>query len=262
VTENAEPISIAPPGILLVGHGSRDHAAVAEFLRVVDALRLRLPDEHIDFGFLELTEPSISDALDVMYERGCRSAIVLPGMLFAAAHVKQDIPDILTAFQTGHPDFEITFARELGVSDNLIEAAGDKLKQAIVASDATRRIAANRTLLLVVARGSNDPAALQNLEEILERLKSETGLPQAQACYANVATPLFKDALADALEQGYSRIIMLPWFLFTGIVMQRLYSGFDVARQTNPTIDFVEIDYFRDHPLIIETFVERFQELA
>jgi len=256
---NATP---SDTGVLLCGHGSRDPQAAVEFIRVVGGLRRHLPEQDVDYGYLELAEPSIPTALASMYARGCRKISVLPGMLFAAAHVKEDIPEILEDFRKSHPDVEITFARELGVSENLIHAAAEKLELALSDAEKSAMVPAGQTALLVVGRGSNDVAALQDLENITARLQSASSLPHARTCYANVATPIMEDVLAEVLQQDYRRIIFLPWFLFTGVLMQRLYGAFRAAAKTHPTVDFIEIDYFRDHPMVVKTFAERFHELS
>jgi sirohydrochlorin cobaltochelatase len=256
-------------GILLCGHGSRDPATLDEFVSVVTSLRALLPDQDIDYGFLELTQPSIAEALAVMYQRGCRKISVLPGMLFAAAHVKHDIPQILAAFKKDHVDqdiapeinLKITLARELGVCDNLINIASARITAAL--EQAEQRLSINRdeTVLLVVGRGSGDEAALKDQRLVTARLQQSTGLKNARTCYANVATPKMAETLSDVTGAGFKRIILLPWFLFTGILVQRLQGQFQDCGQINPTIDFVELDHFGNHPLVAKTFADRFHEL-
>ncbi|MBT3700872.1 MAG: sirohydrochlorin chelatase [Alphaproteobacteria bacterium] len=253
-------------GILLCGHGSRDPATLDEFVNVVNGLRALLPDQDIDYGFLELTQPSIAETLAVMYQRGCRKISVLPGMLFAAAHVKHDIPQILADFQAGQTDLdttlEITLARELGVSDNLIKIASVRILAAL--EQANQRLAVDRdeTVLLVVGRGSGDEAALRDQRLVTARLQQSTGLKNARNCYANVATPKMMEALSEVTGAGFKRIVLLPWFLFTGVLVQRLQGQYQDCARINPTIDFVETGHFGNHPLVAKTFAERYHDLS
>ena len=248
--------------ILVCGHGSRDQAAVAEFLRMVEALKRKLPETDLDHGFLEINEPSITQSLETLYLRGCRQISVLPAMLFAAAHVRDDIPGLLSAFQQDHPDCHITLGRELGVSPDLIDAAADRVSRALHQAGQMQQVSPEKTALLVVARGSRDEAALGDLAEITDILKTRTGLQNCHTCYASIAHPLMKDKLAELCGQDIRRILFLPWFLFTGVLMQRLNSEFDEAAQANPAKEFISLEYFSDHPGVIETFAGRYLEIA
>ena len=258
MTQSATPNT---NGILLCGHGSRDPATLDEFVSVVGSLRALLPDQDIDYGFLELTEPSIDEALAVMYGRGCRKISVLPGMLFAAAHVKHDIPQILTDFQAGKTDLDISLARELGVSDNLINIASSRISAALEQAEQHLSVDKNETVLLVVGRGSGDEAALEAQRLVTTRIQQSTGLKNARTCYANVAIPKMAETLSEVTGIGFKRIVYLPWFLFTGILVQRLQRQFQECARINPGTDFVEIDHFGNHPLVAKTFADRFHDL-
>ncbi|MBT3789826.1 MAG: sirohydrochlorin chelatase [Alphaproteobacteria bacterium] len=246
--------------ILVCGHGSRDPAAIEEFTGVVGALRNLLPGVDIDHGFLELAAPSISEALESMYKRGCRNITALPGMLFAAAHVKEDIPEILSDFGKDHPDVEISLARELGLSDNLIEAASKRINSALDQANEIARLENDQTVLMVVGRGSRDKSALGHQEEISARLGEICGLKHFRTCYASVASPQMDEALRDVVPGRFKRIVFLPWFLFTGVVVNRLQGRFREISDENPAIDFVEVDYFGNHPLVAQTFADRYRE--
>jgi sirohydrochlorin cobaltochelatase len=246
--------------ILVCGHGSRDPAAIEEFTGVVHTLRTLLPGIDIDHGFLELAAPSISEALEGMYQRGCRNITALPGMLFAAAHVKEDIPEILSAFVANHPDVEISLARELGLSDNLIEAASKRITSAMDQANKMTRVEDDQTVLVVVGRGSRDRSALEHQEQVSARLGEICGLKHVRTCYASVASPRMDEVLRDEVRGRFKRIIFLPWFLFTGVVVNRLQEQFREISTENPAMDFVEIDYFGNHPLVAQTFADRYRD--
>jgi sirohydrochlorin cobaltochelatase len=249
-------------GVLVCGHGSRAPAATAEFVSVVDALRALLPEQDVDFGFLELATPDISHALQGMYQRGCRKISALPGMLFAAAHVKQDIPKILLTFQAAHPDVEITLGRELGVSDLLIDVATQRIQIALDEANRIRKTDPDKTVLLVVGRGSRDEAALRDQEEITRRVCQTTGLKHSRTCYASVASPKLAEILADVAQEGFGRVILLPWFLFTGVIVDNLLELFEECSQSSPETEFIKISHFGDHPLIAHIFAQRYHEIS
>lgn len=77
-------------GLLIVGHGSRDISANAEFESVVATYRAARPDVDVTHGYVELARPSLAMALRELAQRS-DSVVVLPLFLFAAGHVKNDI---------------------------------------------------------------------------------------------------------------------------------------------------------------------------
>ncbi len=89
--------------VLLCGHGSRDPEAIAEFELLAAALRLRLPQVDFAVGYLEFARPTIRDGLAALAARGARRILAVPGMLFAASHVKNDLPWEVNSFAADNP---------------------------------------------------------------------------------------------------------------------------------------------------------------
>jgi sirohydrochlorin cobaltochelatase len=54
---------------------------------------------------------------------------------------------------------------------------------------------------------------------------------------------------------------VFPYFLFTGVLVKRIYAQTDETASRFPEIEFVKARYLRDHPLVIDAFVERAREL-
>src|SRR5512132_928829 len=138
-------------GVIICGHGSRSIAAVEEFHAVSQHLRKRLPDCDVESGFLEFARPVIRDGLETLKARGARRIVCLPGMLFAAGHVKNDLPSEINAFATENPEIAVTFGRELAIDAKLLRASAARIAVAEAACD--RRVERKQTLLLVVGRG-------------------------------------------------------------------------------------------------------------
>ena len=86
------------------------------------------------------------------------------------------------------------------------------------------------------------------------------GFGWAEVSYSGVASSLVDAGLAQAFKLGYRRIIVFPYFLFTGILVRRIYDWADEAAAKNPSIDFVKASYLNDHALLIDTFIERVNE--
>ena len=135
-------------GVLICGHGSRDEEAVREFELLAAALRPRFPSYDFATGYLEFARPNIRDGLAALVARGARRIHAVPGMLFAASHVKNDLPWEINSFSAEHPGVEVRLGRDLAIDVKLINAAADRVA-AVATGDRAD------TLLIVVGRGLN-----------------------------------------------------------------------------------------------------------
>ena len=244
---------------MVCGHGSRDTGAVEEFQAVAQGLKERLPQYETDWGFLEFATPVIRTGLDALRAKGIRKVLAVPGMLFAAGHAKNDIPSVLNAYQTQNPELEISYARELGIDLKLIRAAGERVEDALQkAGDGVSR---EDTLLVVVGRGASDPDANSNVAKVTRMLWEGLGLGWAETAYSGVTFPLVEPGLEHATRLGYKRIVVFPYFLFTGILVQRIYHYTDIVAAKHPEIEFIKASYLNDHPLVLDTFAERVEEI-
>ncbi len=92
-------------GVMVCGHGSRDVEACWEFAALVRHIAGRLPDWPVEHGYLEFARPILRDGLEALKAKGARQILAVPGMLFAAGHVKNDVPSVLNrwAMESGVP---------------------------------------------------------------------------------------------------------------------------------------------------------------
>lgn len=249
-------------GIMICGHGSRDKAAVEEFNSLAGHLDRKFPDYEVESGFLEFATPVIRTGLDKLKERGANRIICLPGMLFAAGHVKNDLPSEVNAFAHEHPDLTVEFGRELAIDHKLLRAASHRIEQAIAEADAAGGpVAREDTLLMVVGRGTNDPDANSNVTKVARMLWEGLDFGWAEVSYSGVAYPLVDEGLKKAVKLGYRRIIVFPYFLFTGILVKRIYKWADECQAAHPDIEVVKASYLNDHDDLIACFAERVDEV-
>ncbi len=249
-------------GIFVCGHGSRDPQAVAEFSAIVDKLRPRFADQPVEFGFLEFARPIIRTGLDALRAQGVRRVLAVPGMLFAAGHVKNDIPAVLNTYAESHDGMAIAFGRDLGIDMKLIRAAGDRILAACqAADDANGAVRRHDTLLMVVGRGTSDPDANGNVAKVSRMLCEGLGFGWGETAYSGVTFPLVGPALRHAVRLGYRRIVVFPYFLFTGVLVRRIYEETDRVAADHPDIDFVKAGYLNDHALVQDALVERVNEI-
>jgi sirohydrochlorin cobaltochelatase len=246
-------------GVMVCGHGSRDDEAVREFAAVAEGVARRLPHYPVESGFLEFARPIIRDGLDRLRARGVERILALPGMLFAAGHVKNDIPSVLNTYQAQHPGLRIDYGRDLAVDLNLLRVAGQRIEEAEAVS--SRRVPRGETLLVVVGRGTSDPDANGNIAKVARMLWEGMGFGWMEVCYSGVTFPLVAPGLEHAVRLGYRRIIVFPYFLFTGVLVKRIYRITDEMAARHPDIEFLKARYLNDHPLVLDAFAERVEEI-
>jgi sirohydrochlorin cobaltochelatase len=245
-------------GIMVCGHGSRNQNAAKEFSKVAKRLRAIFPDLPVEYGYLEFCNPVIHAGLDALREKGVEKVLAVPGMLFAAGHAKNDIPSVLNTYQAQYPEMEIVYGRELGVDAGMIEAAGARIVEAVEKANSDNvEVPVEKTLLMVVGRGSSDPDANSNAAKIMRMLWEGLGFGWGETCYSGVTFPLVEPGLQHAVKLGYKRIVVFPYFLFTGVLVKRIYSYTDIVAEQNPDIEFIKAGYLNDHDLVIKTFAAR-----
>lgn len=246
-------------GIMVCGHGSRNQNAVGEFSKLAIRLRERFPQWPVDYGYLEFANPVLHKGLDALKEKGVDHILAVPGMLFAAGHAKNDLPSVLNSYQAKNPDVRIDYGRELGIDLKMIRAAGARVQEALDACDSD--VPMEETMLVVVGRGASDPDANSNVAKVMRMLWEGMGFGWGETAYSGVTFPLVKPALQHVAKLGYRRIVVFPYFLFTGVLVKRIYSQTDEVAAEHPEIEFVKAPYLNDHDLVIETFVDRVREI-
>ncbi|MGB5556943.1 MAG: sirohydrochlorin chelatase [Paracoccaceae bacterium] len=252
---------MAKIGVMICGHGSRSQAAVDEFAVLAEKLPAYLPEDwETDYGYLEFANPVIRDGLDRLRGKGCERILAVPGMLFAAMHAKNDIPTVLNTYAAAN-GVEVSYGRELGVDPKMIAAAGARVQEAVDRANAELgELPLAETCLVVIGRGASDPDANANVSKIARMLWEGMGFGWCEVGYSGVTFPLVEPCLQHVTRLGYKRVIVFPYFLFTGILIDRIYGFTDQIAAEHPDIQFVKAGYLNDHPKVLETFAERITE--
>ena len=248
-------------GVMICGHGSRSQAAVDEFSVLAEKLPAYLPDDWLtEYGYLEFANPVIRDGLDKLREAGCERILAVPGMLFAAMHAKNDIPTVLNTYAAKH-GVDVHYGRELGVDPKMISAAAGRVQEAVDRANAEHgELPLHDTCLVVIGRGASDPDANGNVSKIARMLQEGMGFGWCEVGYSGVTFPLVEPCLQHVTRLGYKRVIVFPYFLFTGILIDRIYGFTDQVAAQFPDIQFVKAGYLSDHPDVLRTFAERITE--
>ena len=245
-------------GVLICGHGSRNRLAVEEFAQMVEALRPKLAPMPVEHGYLEFARPILRDGLESLQNQGVTRVLAIPAMLFAAGHAKNDIPSVLNTYtaETGLP---IDYGRELGVDRLMVTAAGARVQECL--DQATNDVPLSDTLLVVVGRGSSDPDANSNVAKVTRMLVEGFGFGWGETVYSGVTFPLVEPGLRHVVRLGFRRVVVIPYFLFSGVLVTRIRQHTDLVAADHPEVEFLAAGYLGDHPKVVDTFRERVDEV-
>ncbi len=245
-------------GVLICGHGSRNRLAVEEFAQMVEALRPKLAPMPVEHGYLEFARPILRDGLEALRQKGVTRVLAIPAMLFAAGHAKNDIPSVLNTYtaETGLP---IDYGRELGVDRLMVAAAGARVKECL--EQAHSDVPVSETLLVVVGRGSSDPDANSNVSKVTRMLVEGFGFGWGETVFSGVTFPLVEPGLRHVVKLGFKRIVVVPYFLFTGVLVSRIRQHTALVANDHPEVEFLAAGYLGDHPMVVNTFRERVEEV-
>ncbi|MEM7293109.1 MAG: sirohydrochlorin chelatase, partial [Pseudomonadota bacterium] len=245
---------------MICGHGSRSKSAEEEFGLLAKGLRARYPETPVEYGFLEYSAPNIHMGLDSLLEQGVDEIYAVPGMLFAATHAKNDIPSVLTTYQEKHAGLKVHYGRELGLHPQMIAAFEARVLEAMGLRESPETGALYDTLLVVVGRGTSDVGANAEAAKMTRIVNENLGFGWAETVYSGVTYPSVGRGLEMALRLGFKKVVVAPYFLFSGRLISRIYNYVDSVAERNPEVQFFKADYLRDQEHVIDTFVARIEE--
>lgn len=241
---------MSEPALLLVGHGSRSAAGVAAYWQFADVLRGRAADLHVGCGFIELAEPDLDTAIDALVGAGATSVVAVPLVLLGAGHLKSDGPAALARGRERYPAVSFAYARDLGIHPSVLSVAEDRIRGAAEGADA----------VIVVSRGSSDPDANSDLYKVGRLLADSRGLGLVEPAFVSLAPPDVPAALDRCRLLGARRIAVMPYFLFTGVLVDRIYAQAAAWATAHPDVSVVVGPELGGDPRIADLVLERYDE--
>lgn len=245
-------------GIVLVGHGSRDPDGVRQFEALAALMRERVGAERFTHGYLEFASPTIDEAVRASVARGAREIVMVPGVLLAASHAKNDMPSELLALSREFPDVAFHYAAAMDLHPQILELCRERLMAAEAAAPGIVR--RDETCLVTVGRGTSDPDANSDVSKLTRMLEEGLGFGASFVCFSGTAKPLVADGLREAATLGFRRVIVFPYFLFDGVLVKRVNAAADALAERHPEIEVLKASHLGAHPLVAEVFLARAQE--
>lgn len=245
--------------LLLVGHGSRDQDGQREFLEFATKVQQAAGERPVVPCFLELAEPTIPQGLARCMELGYRDIAAVPVLLFAARHNKHDVPAEFDHVREHYPDLRISYGRHFGITTEIVDGLRALIEHA--ERQSTRpEIGRDRTVVLVVGRGSSDPDANSDVCKLARILWEGSGLLSVETCFIGITHPRMPDGLQRCMLLQPQRIIVLPYLLFTGVLVKRIAVMARDFGQAHPEVEVLLTDDIGELPVFMDLLFERERE--
>lgn len=272
--------------ILLVGHGSRDSEGNEELLKFADMVRKEAPGFVIEACFLELAEPDIEQGIERCIGLGATRVVLVPVILFAAGHAKIHIPLEIDKARARYPGVQFAYGRPLGIHQKVMEILKSRLAEAGFQLHGESAVGAEDggaadiqghsgemphggadilsrepdTAILLLGRGSSDGDANGDFLKTARLVWEQVPVKWVESCFIGVTEPTYPEGLERCLRLGAKTIYVLPYFLFTGILIKRIERMTADFADLHPDVRVELAGYFGFHPQLVELLLERVAE--
>jgi sirohydrochlorin cobaltochelatase len=242
--------------LLIAGHGTRTAAGVTEFTDLVKRVEVKLAPHEIDVagGFIELAPPPLAESVAELVTRGNRHLAVVPLVLVAAGHAKGDMPAAMAREQIRHPGLTYSYGRPLGPHPVLQELLAARIDEAL---DGQPR---EGTSIVLVGRGSTDPDGNAEVAKVARLLWEGRGYDMVETSFVSLAWPGVDAALDRVRRLGAQRIVVAPYFLFPGVLPERIVEQTDAFAAAHPDVDVRGAGVLGDTDGLADLVVQRYHE--
>jgi Uncharacterized conserved protein len=174
-------------------------------------------------------------------------------MLVAAGHAKGDIPGALARERERHPGIAVRYGRPLGPHPTLLTLLAERL-------EAARDGDLADTTVLLVGRGSTDPDANAEVAKVARLLAETTAVAGVEYAFISLAEPGVPAGLERCAALGAERIAVLPYFLFSGVLPDRVVSQASAWAAAHPGITVTCAEVLGDTDALADLVIERYDE--
>ncbi|WP_113703008.1 sirohydrochlorin chelatase [Nonomuraea lactucae] len=271
------------PPLLLIGQGSNDDADSAEFGRFVHRLRCRLDQKAADVsgGYLERATPRLSESVASLVARGHHRLVALPLSLTRAG---KEYPAAMEREQQRHPTLMYDYGRPLGPDPRVLALLAERLNDAatemprlrplelvggrprpvevLPAELQPRHVDPGDTAVVLVGEGSTAPAANAEIHRV-SRLFWEShayDFMTVETAFVSVTPPGVPGGLERCRRLGAKRVIVVPYLLFAGGVLERVWAQALAYGAGHPELDIRCAEVIGDCETLADVVIDRYEE--
>ncbi|MCF6311783.1 MAG: precorrin-8X methylmutase [Verrucomicrobiales bacterium] len=248
-------------GIVIAGHGSRDPGGAAQFETFMESFVRAAKPLPVTHGFLEFASPTIDVAVRQCVEEGAKRIAVVPAILLAATHAKNDMPTEVQIIQRDYPDVPIRFGAPIHLHPLVLQACRTKIIEG--ESQSKQTVSRKDTCLVIVGRGTTDPDANSDVYKLARILEEGLGFGASAVVYSGTAEPNLDDGLRRVGKMGFERLVVFPFFLFTGVLLDRIFAAVErqVVLSADSAQEVIKCDAIGLHPNLVTVLLERALEV-
>ena len=259
--QESQPIELPPlplhRPLLMIGHGTKDQQGRQSLLDFAAAYQALDTSRPVLPCFLELTGPTIQEGVDQCVEQGYEELSVLPILLFAARHNKFDVTNELDRARIRHPQVKFHYGRHFGITPGILELWRSRLASLDQPQGQKSQISRSDTVLLVVGRGSSDPDANGDVCKLARILWEGSGYSTVETCFIGITHPRLEEGFRRARLYQPKQIIVLPYFLFTGVLVKKIFDITAQQQEQYPDISTICLPEMGLHPQLFSVLRER-----
>ncbi|MEI3614060.1 sirohydrochlorin chelatase [Pseudogracilibacillus sp. SO30301A] len=200
--------------VLYVAHGSRLKEGVQEAKEFISKQidRISAPIQLI--SFIELQPPLVEAGIEQCVLQGATHIVVVSILLLEAGHAKHDLPMEIERAKRKYPHVTFSYGRPFGVQESIIDTLVDRIEEEHDITEDAR--------VLIVGRGSTDTSIRSDFKNIKELLNERINVSSINVCYIAAQNPTLEEGLQKEVKSGAKCIFIVPYLLFTGLLMLHL----------------------------------------
>ena len=243
--------------VLIVGHGSREASGNEEIHAFIAQWQARQPAWRIEVCFIEFAPPSLHDGL-LAAAQDARRVIVLPLILNAAGHVKMEIPEAIEHARAHRPQVEFLYGPHLTACDPILDILRRQLRQAMARLDMPDP---TTTGVVLLGRGSSDRGANGDMAKMARWLQESGDHELVDLAFTGITYPRLERVVQRQALLGMTQVVVLPYYLYTGTLMQRIGRQVEHLRQQYPRLRFALGSHFGFEPEVFALLEQRVSDL-
>ena len=243
--------------VMLVGHGTRDPSGTEQFFELGRRLGDLVAPMPVAACLLEFQHPTIPEAWDQLVRSGATHVHIVPLLLFAAGHAKQDIPELVRACQQETPGISFDQSRPLSRHPAVVELVVQRITETMQSSPP---VDPGQAALLMVGRGSYDPCAQADMRVLTEVVAWRTKFARTATAFYAMAEPKLKDELLKLVAEGWPAVVIQPHLLFQGRLFDAICQIVAEVAEENPATRFITASYLGPELLIAKAIASRATE--
>jgi len=234
-----------------MGHGSRDEEGAAQFVGLLDAVRSAAPHRRIEAGFLEFggpVLPFIHEVMDRCAEEGVRRIRAIPILLHDAGHTNDDMPREVASARARHASLTIEMTPGFTVSPPLLQTLEDRIQETEAELGATDD---DGLAILLVGRGTSNASANGDFFKMGRLLWERNHYGLVECAFVSLTTPSVPEGIARCVRLGARRVLVVPYFLHTGVLVKRIGEQARTAAANYPGVEVAVGEPMGVHPNLV-----------